>query len=108
MKKVVRLTESDLARIVRRVISEENTNCSKLINIPKSGIEGLQAGGEPQSTTWKKDIAKIGNAGTTYMFKGPLIDAMNTQRKCHRAKTDVTYLEFKKKDGTSYTMIGID
>jgi hypothetical protein len=106
MKKIIRLTESDLTRIVKRVIMEED--CSKLIEIPKSGIKGLQGGGKPQSTTWKEDIAKIGNAGTTYMFKGPLLDAMNTQRKCHRAKTDVTYSEFKKEDGTFYTMIGID
>lgn len=103
--KFKKLLESTLGD-VKPLIMEEN--CSKLIKIPKSGIKGLEAGGEPQSTTWKKDIAKIGNAGTTYMFKGRLIDAMNTQRKCHRAKKEVTYSEFKKDDGTSYTMIGID
>ena len=102
-----RLLESTMGD-VKPLIVEQDGGCSKLIEIPKSGRKGLQGGGEPQSDTWKEDIAKIGNAKTTYMFKGPLIDAMNTQRKCHRAKTEVTYSAFKNDDGTSYTMIGID
>ena len=92
----------------RKSLMEQGMNCSELKMIPKSGRKGLQGGGEPQSTTWKEDIAKIGNAETTYMFEGPLLDAMNTQRKCHRAKTDVTYSEFKRDNGNSYTLIGID
>ena len=107
MKKIIRLTESDLARIVRRVIMEQPTDCSKLKLIPKSGNPNLSGGGTPQSDTWKEDIKKIGNATTTYMFDGELLDAMKTQKKCKPAKFDVTYSEFKK-DGTSYTMIGID
>lgn len=92
----------------RKSLMEQSMNCSELKMIPKSGRKGLEGGGEPQSDTWKEDIAKIGNAKTTYMFEGPLMDAMNTQRKCHRAKTEVTYSEFKRNDGTSYTFIGID
>jgi hypothetical protein len=106
MKKIIRLTESDLTRIVKRVINEQS--CSKLKEIPKKGIKGMTGGGEPQSPTWKEDIAKIGNATTTYIFEGPMIDAINTQRKCHRAKTSVTYSEFVRDNGTSYTFIGID
>ena len=105
--KFKRLLESTLGDS-KPLIMEQGMNCSELKMIPKSGRKGLQGGGEPQSTTWKEDIAKIGNAETTYMFEGPLLDAMNTQRKCHRAKTDVTYSEFKRDNGTSYTLIGID
>jgi len=90
------------------LINEEPTDCSKLIKIPKEGITGKTAGGKPQSETWKEDIAKIGNATTTYMFEGPLIDAANTQRNCHRAKTNVVYSEFVRDNGSSYTFIGID
>jgi hypothetical protein len=36
MKRIVRLTESDLARIVRRVINEEQTNVTKLNTDAKS------------------------------------------------------------------------
>jgi hypothetical protein len=108
MKRIIRLTESDLTRIVKRVIEEESTDCSKLKIIPKGGIKGKTAEGTPKSDTWKKDIAKIGNATTTYIFDGPLIDAINTQRKCHRAKTSVTYSEFVKDNGSSYTFIGLD
>ena len=108
MKRIIRLTESDLTRIVKRVIMEQSTDCSKLKVIPKGGIKGKTAEGKPKSDTWKKDIVKIGNATTTYIFDGPLIDAINTQRKCHRAKTSVTYSEFVKDNGSSYTFIGLD
>jgi hypothetical protein len=108
MKKIIRLTESDLINIVKRVINEQEEDCSKLKKIPKSGLKGLTGGGEPQSTTWKEDIAKIGNATTTYYFEGPLFDASQTQRKCHRAKTEVIYSEFKRPNGQSYTLIGIN
>ena len=37
MKRIIRLTESDLARIVRRVISEENKDvCSKFVEVSKN------------------------------------------------------------------------
>ena len=89
------LLESTMGDVKPLIMEGE---CSQLKMIPKSGRKGLEGGGEPQSTTWKEDIAKIGNAKTTYMFEGPLMDAMNTQRKCHRAKTEVTYSEFKRND----------
>ena len=112
MKKIIKLTESDLVRIVKKVISEQSKpqeDCSKLKKIPKGGLkDGGEGGGKPQSTTWVEDIKKIGNAGTLYIFEGPLFDAMNTQKKCHRAKIDVNYAEFKRNDGTYYTYIGID
>jgi hypothetical protein len=43
MKKIVRLTESDLARIVRRVIAEETTqnNGLKAFQLIKAGMSGL-------------------------------------------------------------------
>jgi hypothetical protein len=93
---------------VKPLVMEQPTDCTKLKEIPKEGITGLTAGGKPQSTTWKEDIAKIGNATTTFMFEGPMIDAINTQRKCRRAKNSVTYSEFVRDNGTSYTFIGLD
>lgn len=95
---------------VKPLIMEQPTDCSKLKEIPKSGRSDLSGGGIAQSVTWKEDIIKIGNAANTYMFDGELLDAMITQKKCNPAKPDsvVTYSEFKRKDGTSYTMIGID
>ena len=35
MKRIVRLTENDLARIVRRVINEQETNDPKLVGTAK-------------------------------------------------------------------------
>ena len=93
---------------VKPLIMEQPTDCSKLKLIPKSGRSDLSGGGTAQSVTWKEDIIKIGNAKYTYMFDGELLDAMKTQKECHRAESNVTYSEFKRKDGTSYTMIGID
>jgi len=93
---------------VKPLIMEQPTDCSKLKLIPKSGRSDLSGGGIPQSDTWNEDIIKIGNATTTYMFDGELLDAMKTQKICKPAKSDVTYSEFKREDGTSYTMIGID
>jgi hypothetical protein len=90
------------------LVMEESTDCSKLIKIKKEGIKGKTAEGTPKSDTWEEDIKKIGNATTTYMFEGPMIKAINTQRKCDRAKTSVTYSEFVRDNGTSYTFIGID
>ena len=37
MKKIVRLTESDLVRIVKRVVSEQNKDvCSKFVEVNKN------------------------------------------------------------------------
>ena len=41
MKRIVRLTESDLTRIVRRVISEQETNNSKLVGTAKKIVGNL-------------------------------------------------------------------
>jgi hypothetical protein len=101
------LLESSMGN-VKPLINEQSTDCSKLKKIKKEGIKGKTDGGTPKSDTWKQDIAKIGNATTTFMFEGPMINAINTQRKCHRAKTSVTYSEFVRDNGESYTFIGID
>lgn len=87
---------------------EQVSDCSKLKEIPKSGLKGLTGGGKPQRTTWKEDIAKIANATTVYYFEGPLFEAAQIQRKCHRSKTEVIYSEFKRPNGQSYTLIGIN
>jgi hypothetical protein len=41
MKRIVRLTESDLTRIVRRVLSEQETNDSKLVGTAKKIVGDL-------------------------------------------------------------------
>lgn len=103
------IIKQDCSRACKKTsVNEQSTDCKKLIEIPKGGIKGYEGGGEPQSDTWKEDIPKIGNPTTTYIFNGPILDAMNTQRKCHRAKNDVTYSEFVKDNGSHYTFIGID
>ena len=99
------LLESTMGNVKPLVMEND---CSKLTLIPKSGNPNLSGGGTPQSDTWLEDIKKIGNATYTYMFDGELLDAMKTQKKCKPAENNVTYSEFKRKDGTSYTMIGID
>jgi hypothetical protein len=107
VSKFKKLIETKLGD-AKPLVMEQQTDCSKLKKIPREGIKGMTGGGEPQSDTWKEDIAKIGNAKTTYIFQGPMMDAINTQRKCHRAKNDVTYSEFVRDNGDSYTFIGID
>jgi hypothetical protein len=44
LKKIIKLTESDLSRIVRRVISEQS---KEYMNIPKSGCETYKKGCDP-------------------------------------------------------------
>ena len=41
MKKIIRLTESDLARIVRRVINEENISDDKFVSCGKIGVKHM-------------------------------------------------------------------
>ena len=55
MKRIVRLTESDLARIVRRVIKEENEYANKIL----SQMESLIANGDVESDSMVTVVKKI-------------------------------------------------
>ena len=76
MKKVIRLTESDINRIVKKVLNEQTTPMSKIMEcLSTSGIElkmppacqscidALQKGSQP-------DMMQAGMCGMTLMSKG--------------------------------------
>lgn len=85
MKKIVRLTESDLARIVRRVIREQNEAANTIL----SQMETLCNNGEAESEAMKQTVYKIRDKAT--------YDAILQQVK--------TSPEFKKRQGNNYFTI---
>ncbi len=72
MKKIVRLTESDLARIVRRVINEELTDCSKFQVITESeflnDVKNMKFGPGGSDTEEAKRL--VAKSKTIYKFNG--------------------------------------
>ncbi len=60
MKRIVRLTESDLARIVRRVINEQSEDAYKIL----SQMETLCNNGQAESESMKNTIYKIKDKAT--------------------------------------------
>jgi len=85
MKRIVRLTENDLARIVRRVINEQN----EVANTILSQMETLCNNGKVESEAMKQAIYKIKDKAT--------YDAILKQ--VNRSP------EFKKRQGNNYTLI---
>jgi hypothetical protein len=85
MKKIVRLTESDLARIVRRVIREQNEAANTIL----SQMETLCKNRQAESEAMKQMVYKIKDKST--------YDAILEQVK--------TSPEFRKSQGNNYSTI---
>jgi len=76
MKRIVRLTESDLARIVRRVINEESEDAYKIL----SQMETLCNNGYAESESMKNTVYKIKDKATydtiqKLVYSGPKFKA---------------------------------
>ena len=86
MKKIVRLTENDLARIVRRVINEQSEDAYKIL----SQMETLCNNGNAESEAMKQTVYKIKDKATydtiqKLVYSGP---------------------KFKASQGKNYALIG--
>jgi len=66
MKKVVRLTENDLMRIVKRVISEQSTN----IKLPKVGDRLRISNANNFNQSYTGEVVKIINNYTIHLKNG--------------------------------------
>ncbi len=110
MKKIVRLTESDLVRIVKRVINEQS-DCSKLkkINPSMSPHSGAYAKGYIGEPNWEKKLEKVVTHKTMYQVNGDNLEALKLSSRCNATKTntDVHTVTFTK-DGNSITYLGVD
>jgi hypothetical protein len=76
MKRIVRLTESDLARIVRRVINEQGEDAYKIL----SQMETLCNNGNAESEAMKQTVYKIKDKATydiiqKLVYSGPKFKA---------------------------------
>ena len=76
MKKIVRLTENDLARIVRRVINEQSEDAYKIL----SQMETLCNNGNAESEAMKQVVYKIKDKATydiiqKLVYSGPKFKA---------------------------------
>lgn len=95
MKKVIRLTESDLTRIVKRVINETKSN--KVIT---AGIAGLTAAGLIFYVNDLNDVDVVDKNGNSYeaesgdSFRGKIIDMEGSGPR--GGETSIT---IKTKDG---------
>ncbi len=109
MKKTIRLTESDLIRIVERVINEQS-DCSKLIKL-KSGMNpgtGAMANGyKPEKDTWKNDLSKVVKHTSMYKYNGDSLEALKASSACNPSKQSIDYVTFVK-GGEKITYLGID
>jgi hypothetical protein len=85
MKRIVRLTESDLARIVRRVINEQNEVANSIL----SQMETLCNNGKAESEAMKQTVYKIKDKAT--------YDAILKQVQSSP--------EFKSRQGNNYSKI---
>ena len=98
MKKVIRLTESDLSRIVRRVIKETNEHKSN--KIVSRGIAGLVSAGLIFYVNDLNDVDVIDKDGNSYeaetgdSFRGKIIDMEGSGPR--GGETSIT---IKTKDG---------
>jgi hypothetical protein len=87
MKKIVRLTESDLVRIVKRVINEQSDN--SLLSVDSSGepIVTKLAKENKMSGTWFKSPSSDGfsikpsNDSKSYFIDGPSSDLNSLPKK---------------------------
>jgi hypothetical protein len=66
MKKIVRLTENDLMRIVKRIIKEESTN----IKLPKVGDRLRISNPKNFNQSYTGEVVKIINNYTIYLKNG--------------------------------------
>ena len=93
MKRIVRLTESDLTRIVRRVILEEE---EALINSVESDINSINDS-NPDPGLLQKIIDKIENAGKTVdEFVKKLSVGGKKFIKALNSKESISNFKFKK------------
>jgi hypothetical protein len=111
MAKIVRLTESDLTRLVRRVIKEQESNdCSKLKKM-KSGMNpgtGLIAQGyKAEDSMWEKKLSKVVSHKDMYKFEGHPSDALKISSKCNPSKKSIDYIVFSKGD-KKIVYLGVD
>lgn len=125
MKKTIRLTESDLIRIVKKVIKEQVSvgelgaylnrtdklsDCSKLEKV-QSGMnpgKGLLANGfKPDSPNWEEKLSKVVVHTNMYKFNGEGQEALSLNSKCNRAKKSIDWISFKKGNET-ITYLGVD
>ena len=125
MKKTIRLTESDLIRIVKKVIKEQvsvgelgvylnrtdkRSDCSKLEKV-QSGMnpgKGLLANGfKPDSPNWEEKLSKVVGHTNMYKFNGEGQEALSLNSKCNRAKKSIDWISFKKGNET-ITYLGVD
>jgi len=77
MKKIVRLTESDLVRIVKRVVSEQNKDvCSKFVEVNKNqfvtDVKNMKFGSGSDTEVAKKLVSK---SKKIYKFNGTTSEA---------------------------------
>jgi hypothetical protein len=109
MKRIIKLTESDLTRIVKRVINERILNEGELIKMESSMSpgKGLIAQGYKGESGWEKKLEKVVGHTNMYKFNGNKLDAIKTSKKEHPAKKSFDVVSFTKGDST-VTYIGID
>lgn len=110
MKKIVRLTESDLVRIVKRVINEENTDCSRLQEVKSSMNPGtglLARGFKPETANWAEKLSKVFKHTNIFEFKGEPQDALSLSSKCNPANKSIDFITFRK-GNEAVTYLGVD
>ena len=92
MKRTVRLTESDLTRLVKRVLSEQKLNEEE--NIVKGASwdylkkDGIYYARKTNTTKWIITSGEVANAIATKIFKTPIkTDNVKTQIKTNTVKS---------------------
>jgi hypothetical protein len=108
--KTIRLTESDLIKIVKKVIEEQSLDCSKLEKV-QSGMnpgKGLLANGfKPDSPNWEEKLSKVVSHTNMYKFNGEGQDALLLSSKCNPSKKSIDWISFKK-GNEMITYLGVD
>ena len=99
MKRIVRLTESDLARIVRRVINEQNEVANSII----SQMETLCNNGKAESEAMKQTVYKIKDKAT---YDAILKQVQSSPEfKSRQGNNYYTIMNWLSNEGVSSTML---
>ena len=121
MKKIVRLTENDLVRLVNRVINEQSipnpsdqhSKCwTELIPVDKDKnplFDIFKQGYKPTSENWQKEIEELGNHISVFKTSLDKNNTIDLLKKCNPSATYVFTTTLETKKGNQYiTLIGMD